>query len=180
MEILDVPGRDEPDVQAPEKDMLLGWLDYHRETVLAKVSGVDEESVRRAGVGSGTSLLGIVKHLALAEHYWFPFNFAGICLIDPQPDARSCPCGLPWPNEPESWTVARDESTEHIVATYREACARSRAITAEASLDELARGPENKRDYTLRWIVTHMIEETARHNGHLDILREQIDGAIGV
>lgn len=175
---MDVTERREPGVQASEREMLDEWLDFHRATILAKIDGLDDPALRRPGVGSGTSLLGIVKHLALAEHHWFEWAFAGQCPDSGEGDR--CSCGLPWPNGPGGWTIAPDETTEQIVEMYAAMCARSRELTAGASLDDQAQGPPSKRQHTLRWIVTHMIEETARHNGHADILREQIDGSVGV
>jgi uncharacterized damage-inducible protein DinB len=177
MFILDIPGRHQPDSLASEKEMLDGWLDYHRHTIVAKVRGVDDEALRRAMVPSGTSLLGLLKHLALAEHHWFGRAFAGTC--EDGPEASTCPCGLPWPNGPGAWTIAPEETTDHIIEMYLTKCERSRALTTSASLDDRARGPRDKQHFTLRWILTHMIEETARHNGHADILRELIDGETG-
>jgi uncharacterized damage-inducible protein DinB len=159
--------RTDPPTVGPEKVMLEAFLDYHRATLLQKVSGVSDADLRRQLVPSLTTLLGLVKHLAYVERSWFQIVFAGEDLPvpwtkdDPDPDFR----------------IASGETTEEILALYREQVARSRAITAAASLDDLARSPG--RECTLRWIMVHMIEETARHNGHADILRELIDGATG-
>jgi uncharacterized damage-inducible protein DinB len=166
--------RREPATDADEKAMLCGWMDFHRATILMKIDGLDDESLRRSLVPSGTSLLGLVKHLALAEHYWFTQIFDGS-------DA-----GLGRPNDPDvDWRIHEGESTDDIVSLYLESCERSRRVIATASLDDHAkwgtitnrRGPASV--FTLRWILTHMIEETARHNGHADILREQLDGVTG-
>lgn len=163
--------RAEPAFIATEKDMLTGWLDFCRATILRKIDGLDDADVRLPLVGSGTSLLGILRHLAFAESYWFGQVFAG----DPERLARFAPGD----------ELPADDSAERVVACYVEACERSRDIVDAAELDDLAcgvvanrRGPASQ--FTLRWIVTHMIEETARHNGHADILREQIDGKTGV
>lgn len=153
--------------------MLCGWMDFHRATILLKIDGLDDGALRKSLVPSGTSLVGLVKHLTLAEHYWFTQIFAG-------EDA-----GLPRPNSEADWQIGEGESIDEITSLYREQCARSREIVEGASLDEHAkwgsvtnrRGPSSI--FTLRWILTHMIEETARHNGHADILREQLDGATG-
>lgn len=167
--------RREPETDLDEKSTLCGWMDFHRATILLKLQGLDDVSLRQSLVPSGTSLLGLVKHLALAEHYWFTQIFDG-------GDA-----GLPRPNDPEAdWRVHDGESTEQIVNLYIESCDRSRRIVDRASLDDHAkwgkiknrRGPSSM--FTLRWILTHMIEETARHNGHADILRELLDGQTGV
>lgn len=167
--------RREPGTDLDEKSTLCGWMDFHRATILMKLEGLDDVSIRRRLVPSGTSLIGLVKHLSLAEHYWFTQIFAGS-------DA-----GLPRPNDPEAdWRVGDGESTEDVVNLYIASCDRSRRIVDGASLDDHAkwgkitnrRGPSSI--FTLRWILTHMIEETARHNGHADIVRELLDGQTGV
>lgn len=166
--------RIEPRVDAPEKEMLCGWLDFHRATILRKVDGAPDDALWRPMVDSGTSLLGLVKHLAFAEHYWFTEVFAGEPVL------------LPRPNGPEDFRVAEHETAEDVIDMYMAACDRSRRIVDVATLDEPGRGNvANRRSEggpfrpSLRWIVTHMIEETARHNGHADILREQVDGVTG-
>ena len=124
-------------------------------------------------VPSGTKLLGLVKHLAFVERYWFQQIFAG----------RECE--YPWTDEdPDAdFRIEPHETTQQIVDLYVGECAENRSIVASASLDELARGRKKANDprpgFNLRWILVHMIEETARHNGHADILREQIDGSTG-
>jgi uncharacterized damage-inducible protein DinB len=160
--------RTEPALDASEKDMLCGWMDFHRATLLRKLEGLDEQDVRRPLVASGTSLLGIVNHLAFAEDYWFGQVFAG----EPEELPRTEP------------GQELDEPSLDIIALYELTCARSRVIVQNAELGDHARGSvPNRRGpasgFTLRWILTHMIEETARHNGHADILREQIDGTVG-
>jgi len=169
------PHRVEPPIDAPEKQMLCGWLDFHRATILRKVDDAPEDALWRPMVTSGTSLLGLVKHLAFAEHYWFTEVFAGE------------PALLPRPNSAEDFVARPGESDDDVVDMYLDACARSRAIVDGAQLDDTGRGNvANRRTAgepfrpTLRWIVVHMIEETARHNGHADILREQIDGTTGL
>lgn len=159
--------RVDPPTVGPDKVMLEAFLDYHRATLLWKVSGLSDADLRRRLVPSLTTLLGMVKHLAYVERWWFQMVFAGEDLP------------VPWTKQdPDAdFRVEPDETTESILAFYHQQVARSRAITATASLDDLARSPG--RDCALRWIMIHMIEETARHNGHADILRELIDGATG-
>ena len=156
-----------PPAVGSEKVLLEAFLDYQRATLLWKVSGLSEADLRRRLVPSLTTLLGMVKHLAYVERWWFQMVFAGEDL--PAPWTKQDPDA--------DFRVEPDETTASILAFYHEQVARSRAITAMASLDDLARSPG--RDCTLRWIMMHMIEETARHNGHADILRELIDGATG-
>ena len=148
--------------------MLGAWLDFHRATLLMKIDGVGDGELRRPMTQSGTNLLGMVKHLAYVERWWFQEVFAG----------RSM--DYPWTDEdPDAdWRVESHETTGEIVALYRNECDESHAILRENLLDDLARHP-GRSDFTLRWIALHMIEETARHNGHADILREMIDGSTG-
>lgn len=147
---------------------LTAFLDYQRETVLWKVDGVSDEDARRAMVPSGTSLAGIVKHLAFVERFWFQKVFAGR------------PADFPWSeDEPDAdWAVGEWESLEGLTRFYREEAAVSRKIAEEASsLKRRSADPDVR--VNLRWILLHMIEETARHAGHADILRELIDGSTG-
>ncbi|MFN2388077.1 MAG: DinB family protein [Actinomycetota bacterium] len=156
-------------VAGTEKEVLAGFLDHYRRTMLDICEGVSEEDLRRPMVPSGTSLLGIVKHLAYVERGWFqehvanePFDypFDG---SDPEADLR----------------IEENETAAEIFDLYRAACARSREALDAASLDDLIQKPDRRADYNVRWVVVHMIEETARHAGHADILREQIDGKTG-
>ncbi len=163
--------RPEPPSLGGERDMLAGFLDFHRATLLWKLEGLDDEQLRRAMVPSGTSLLGLVKHLAYVERSWFQGVWAGQEVT------------FPWtPEDPDAdWRIEPDETTEDVLALYRGECDRSREIVAATtSLDEAVTHPR-RREWTMnrRWILVHMVEETARHVGHADILREQLDGATG-
>jgi uncharacterized damage-inducible protein DinB len=160
--------RPEPPLLAGEAETLAGFLDFHRATLLWKLEGLDDEQLRRAMVPSGTSLLGLVKHLAYVERWWFQQVWAGQEVT------------YPWTDEdPDAdWRVEPTETTAEILALYNGESDRSREIVAAASsLDEIAKHPRRERNR--RWILVHMIEETARHNGHADILREQLDGTVG-
>jgi uncharacterized damage-inducible protein DinB len=160
--------RPEPPYTAGEADTLQGFLDFHRATLLWKLEGLDDEQLRRPMVPSGTSLLGMVKHLAYVERWWFQQVWGGQEV------------SYPWTDEdPDAdWRVEPNDTTEAVLALYRGECDRSREIVAAApALDELANHP--RRQLSRRWILVHMVEETARHNGHADILREQLDGATG-
>ena len=159
--------RPEPPYLGDEDQTLVGFLDFHRATLLWKLEGLDDEQLRRPMVPSGTSLLGMVKHLAYVERWWFQQVWAGreatYPFTDEDPDA--------------DWRVEPSETTADILALYRGECDASREIVAAASLDEVAHHP--RRKLSRRWILVHMIEETARHNGQADILREQLDGVTG-
>ncbi|WP_034261483.1 DinB family protein [Actinospica robiniae] len=149
-----------------EKAVLLSFLNYLRGTIAAKAESATEPGARTAGVPSGTNLLGLIKHLTAAELNWFVRGFAGV-------DVAPADLGM---------DVAADESAADILAAYRAATARANeVIEAAPSLEARAvRGTGRTLEaHMLRWIVIHLIEETARHAGHADILREQLDGSIG-
>jgi uncharacterized damage-inducible protein DinB len=166
--------RVDPPRQVGEQQTLESFLDYYRDTILWKVSGMSNEELRKAIVPSGWSCLGMVKHLAYVERNWFRVRFAG---------ERDLP--VPWTDEdPDAdFRIEPEETTDQILQFYRNEFERSRSIAASASLDDLAaewpadRPPEKRPN--LRWIYVHMIEETARHAGHLDVVRELIDGTTG-
>ncbi|MDQ3532926.1 MAG: DinB family protein [Actinomycetota bacterium] len=159
--------RVDPPAAAPELVMLTAWLDFHRATLLRRLEGLDDVDLRRPLVPSGTSLLGIVKHLAYVERWWFCIVFAGQQL------------DVPWTDEdPDAdWRIEPDDTTEEVITLYGREIARTRTCTEGAGPDDVARYPNSAK--TLRWIMMHMIEETARHNGHADIIRELIDGITG-
>ncbi|MEU3605967.1 DinB family protein [Streptomyces sp. NPDC035033] len=155
-----------PGEDSEEKATLLAFLDYLREAVAAKARGIDDARGRAAAVPSGTSLLGLVKHLTAAEHYWFVWAFEGADV--PQPDL--------------GMELGPDDDGERLLAAYREAVAHSDAIARRCpDLDTPCARPAGKASATrsLRWVLVHMIEETARHAGHADIIREQLDGSVG-
>ena len=144
-----------------ERDVLLGFLDYLRESVAAKVQGAPEPQVRTPGVESGTNLLGLVNHLLNVER----FIFLGEQVTD-------------WP---ATFHAAPDSTIESLTAEYRSVTTRANAaIEACADLESpCARPVRQGEPPSMRWALVHMIEETARHAGHMDILRELIDGATG-
>jgi hypothetical protein len=145
-----------------EKDVLLGFLDYLRDSVIAKTHGVPEPQIRAPGVTSGTNLLGLVKHLTHVERHWL----LGHSISD---------WGATFRPEPH-------ESADDILLAYRETAARANEVIATCP-DLATAGPRPGGRPgpapSLRWTLTHLIEETGRHAGHADILRELIDGATG-
>ena len=159
-----------PPLHGGEREQLNAWLDLHRATLLTKLEGLDDEQLRRPMVPSNVSLLGLVKHLTAVEHGWFVVGFAQtgephMFSTEEDPDA--------------DFRIEPDETTDGIVEGYLRACERSRDIAAAASsLDDTFERP-GRGTIDLRWILLHMIEETARHNGHADIIRELIDGVTG-
>ncbi|WP_411148188.1 DinB family protein [Streptomyces sp. A30] len=150
-----------------EKETLRASLDRHRDAVLWKLEGLDDEQLRRPVTPSGTNLLGLVKHLGSVEYGWFVGAFGGE--VEPL-----------WFDPYEDMMVGEDEPTSRITDFYgRARTAADRTISA-LSLDEQGRPAWREDDsVSLRWVLVHMIEETARHAGHMDILRELIDGATG-
>jgi uncharacterized damage-inducible protein DinB len=158
---------------ADERATLEAFLDLYRETIKRKVRGVSEEDAVRRLVPSATTLAGIVKHLRWVELGWFQRVLAGRPPEDLPP--------VPWTDQdPDAdFRLEPGETLARVIAEYDQECARSRAVAAEHSLDDT--GTHRRLgQVSLRWIYVHMIEETARHAGHADILREQIDGTTGV
>ena len=149
--------------------MAVAWLQRLRDTIMCKLDGLDEEQVRQTHAPSSLTLLGLIKHLTDVERTWFRERFAG---EDP-PNADA------WSAE-RSWRIEPDDTTASIVAAYRAECAASdRIVQAHGPDDIAARTPPHREGVTLRWILMHMVQETARHVGHADLLRESIDGATG-
>lgn len=149
-----------------EKDSLYVALDRHRDVVLWKLDGLDDEALRRPLTPSGTSLLALVKHLATVEYGWFCATFG----------RESEPFWFD--TGTEDMTVAPDESTADILAFYARARAAADLAVHEIALEGTGTSSRG-RTVTMRWVLIHMIEETARHAGHMDILRELTDGATG-
>ncbi|MEX1004098.1 MAG: DinB family protein [Acidimicrobiia bacterium] len=162
-----------PPTTADEITTLTTFLDYFREVVVHKLEGVEEPGLRAVLVPSpGTTLGGIIHHLAHVERWWFQQVYGGADL------------GNPWSgDDPDAdFRVPPDATAESLIAFYRECCARSREIVDDQpDLDRAVKRPGSTsgRMFSLRWILVHMIEETARHAGHLDLLRETWDGAVG-
>ena len=167
--------RVDPPLRGGEIETLTAFLDFLRGTIVVKCRGLSQEQLGSPLPPSTMTLAGILKHLALVEDWWFRNNFAGQGMghwdavdFDSDPD---------W-----EWRTAADDEPAELLREYEAACARSRAIVAAAtSLDQLSaatRG-DGGEQWSLRWIVVHMIEETGRHAGHADLLREAIDGQTG-
>ena len=170
----DADGLDELDGPDDEAQALRHFLDYQRSAVLAIVDGLDEEAWHRPIVPSGWTPAGLVEHLGGAERHWFQ----GVVLgrVDE----------LPWdegrPDYDPDMALTCERPSADIVAYYREQCTRSDAVLDAVPLTAAPRGKHNGPDEedqppNVRWVVLHMIEETACHSGHLDIAREMADGA---
>jgi uncharacterized damage-inducible protein DinB len=154
-----------PRVDAGELDTALAFLSFARHCVLKKADGLSDEQLRRALVDSGTSILGLVQHLAEAERYWFGYHLVGAA----------------WNTEQDhGMAVPADRDAADVLRDYRATIEDSdRAIRAVADPDARFAVPVEGNRHTLRWVLAHMTSETARHAGHADILREQLDGTTG-
>ena len=154
---------------ADERTMLDAWLEFHRATLLMKCSGLDEKQLKlRAAEPSTLSLLGLVRHMTEVERGWFRRRIAGesgdtagpIYYTDERPD--------------DDFDALDDTEVMLVFDRYMREVEACRRAAAGVSLDTVV------GDYSVRWIMTHMIEEYARHNGHADLVRERIDGSTGV
>ncbi|MEH0468822.1 DinB family protein [Streptomyces sp. B21-097] len=162
-----------PALNADERTMLEGWLDYHRQTLARKCEGLSDAQLRTASVPpSELSLMGLVRHMADVERSWFRRVLVGdgaepIHYSDTDPDGEF------HLTDADTWAQAH--------ATWQAEIEVARRHAADFALDDLSRGRSRFTDepFSLRWIYTHMIEEYARHNGHADLIRERIDGATG-
>jgi uncharacterized damage-inducible protein DinB len=178
MTVLDEQGRPEPPLAADETATLLGFLDYQRATLAWKCAGLDAAGLNTKVAASTMTLGGMLKHMALVEQGWFWRTLHGRDRLPPW-DV------VDWEADPDwDWHSAALDSPEQLRRLWQESVTRSRGCVSEAmasgGLDQLAR--RTLRDGTavsLRWILCHMIEEYARHNGHADLIRESIDGETG-
>ncbi len=152
---------------ANERRTLESFLDDYREILVRKVSGLSDTDARRSLVTSGTTVGGLVKHLRWAEYGWFDQ------LLQERSDDNRRVRQRSWEFE-----FQPGETLPTLIAEYQAQCEESRRIAAQYPLDHVV--PHRWLEaVSLRWIYVHMIEETARHTGQLDILREQLDGATG-
>lgn len=157
-----MPDQKPPRSVGGERETLQALLQYLRDSMVRKVSGVDEVAARRSPVGSGTTLLGLTRHLTHAESLWILQRFAG--RDDALPDG----------------SVRPDDTLAGAVDAYRANWERVDSVVASAaSLDQPCQAIGDGAPANLRWVLMHLLEETARHAGHADILRELIDGQTG-
>lgn len=147
---------------ADERTTLLALLNYQRESLVGKISDLDAPTATAVPAPSGTTLLWLVQHMAQAETLWVVHRYLG------GPPREDDPGAIP------SGTV------DHAIAEYRRAAHRTDAVVTSAeSMDQLCATTGTESPVTLRWVIAHLLEETARHAGHADILREMTDGETG-
>ena len=154
---------------AGEREMYQGWLDFHRGTLLWKGAGLTDDQLKTASVSpSSMTLIGLLRHMAEVERWWFRTKAAGL----PLPDLYS-------PDEEPDGDFGNvaDAVVEQDVAAFTAECLAADEAVRQMSLDDTFDGRNGP--ISLRWVYVHMIEEYARHNGHADLLRERIDGATG-
>ena len=156
-----MPDQKPPRLAGSEAETLRALLQYQRDSLVRKVADLDDTAVVRSPVGSGTSLLWLTKHMARAEITWVLYRFAGQDVVIPD-DAP----------QPGDLLAA-------AVDFYQSTWPRVDAVAFAAPLDQLCRRTDADPPVSLRWVLMHLLEETARHAGHADILRELIDGQIG-
>ena len=160
----------EPPYVLSEREMLEGWLEFHRSTLLFKCEGLDDESRKNRPVPTSVlSLHGLVRHMAEVERSWFRRTL------------------LRQPETPPIWYDPEIEDSEMIpldhavweddLAAWQAECEASRRAAAAHELEDT--GLRSGHPCSLRWIYNHMIEEYARHNGHADLIRELVDGEVG-
>ena len=167
--------RTDPPQTGPELDQLTRVLDHQRETILRKADGLTKEQLAQALPTSSLTLGGLLNHLALVEDSWLRVRFSGL------PDDELW-AGIDWDADPDhEFRTAVDLQPAELRRRYEQACARSREVVAGAeSLDQVSVATrQNGLHFDLRWVLLHLIEETARHAGHADLLREAIDGITG-
>jgi len=155
-------------------ELLLGYLDYYRATVVRKLTGLDDEALRTSRLPSGWAPLELLQHLAFMERRWVEWGFAGQDVPDPWGDTDL---------EADRWAVSSDESLETVSTRLRSIGDRTREIAGGVDLTRRApAGPRfepGEDPPALAWILLHVLQEYARHAGHLDVARELLDGTVG-
>ncbi len=165
--------RDEPGRYSTDpKELLLDYLDYYREVVAAKIDGLSAQEMTTSRLPSGWSPLELLRHLVYMERRWLRWGFGAEQVVDPHGDV----------DDRDRWRTGPDDTVESLLDALREGGAATRAIVEAAQLsDSAAVGGRfvSAPTPTLLWILTHVLQEYARHAGHLDITRELIDGSTG-
>ncbi|MBJ7594829.1 MAG: DinB family protein [Candidatus Dormibacteraeota bacterium] len=157
--------------EADERATLTAFLDWQRATLMRKCEGLSDEQLReRAAPPSTLSLLGLVRHMADVERWWFRINLTG----EPVDQRYSTD-----EDEDGDFDNLDADDVATVLAHWQAECERARAIVASHSLEDKGKNRDTGRVMSLRWTLLHMIEEYSRHNGHADLLRQRIDGAVG-
>lgn len=174
---IDEQGRPEPPIAADEVETLVGFLEFQRATFEWKCAGLDATGLNTSVAASSMTLGGMLKHMVLVEDQWFSWVLHAQNEWSPW-DTVDWDADKDW-----DWRSAADDTPEQLRTMWRDSVERARARVDEALADggmaRLADDSRHGAPPSLRWIVTHMIEEYARHNGHADLIRESIDGETG-
>lgn len=170
----DEQGREPPPRNASEDETLLSFLEWQRATFAWKTGGVDAAGMNKALSPSKLTLGGLVKHVALVEDWWFSHRFAG---LDEHEPWRSVDFDV----DPDwEFRTSAEDSPAELRSMWEANVARSREAVAGKQMGSLSQGSNSPGvPFTLRWVVLHMIEEYARHLGHADLIRENVDGLVG-
>ena len=154
------------------REILLQQLGYYRATLVAKLDGLTDDQLTKSILPSGWSPLGLLKHLVFVERRWMQWGFEAEQIPDPWGDHD--------PNS-EGWLVTPEDSVPDLTARLDAIAARTEAVVRTADLVDRARlgGRFASNPPTLGWILAHLLQEYARHVGHLDVVRELIDGSVG-
>lgn len=179
-EVIDEQGRPEPPVAQDEVATLLGFLDFQRATLEWRCRGLDDDQLRVALPPTSMTLGGMLKHLAYVEDAWFTEVVAGEAAPKPW-------SSVDWTSDPDwEWRSSAADSGQELRTLWAECVGRSRDVVSRqlgqdpaAALGETHLRWSGKVRVSLRWVLVHMIEEYARHNGHADLIRESIDGQTG-
>ena len=169
--------RQDPPPTGTEVELLLGYLDYHRDTLRMKTEGLDARQLDTPLPPSDLTLGGMLKHLAMVEEWWFA------CVLHGH-EAREPWASVDWrADEDWDWHSASDDSPEELRALLDGHVADSDRLLAlaleQGDLDQLAQRKTHGERVSLRYILIHMIEEYARHNGHADLILQAVDGSVG-
>ncbi len=173
--------RTDPPHAASEAETLVGFLDYHRDTLRLKTEGLDAAQLDQRLEPSTMTLGGLLKHMSYVEDWWLNQVFAN----NPAPEPWA---SVDWKTDGDwDWHSAADDTPEQLRALYDETIATSDRVMHDAfahpsALESLSRRTfrsDPSRTHNLRWILMHLLEEHARHNGHADLIRESIDGSVG-
>jgi uncharacterized damage-inducible protein DinB len=179
-QVFDPGSRVDPPLHGDEVATLRAFLDYHRDTLRWKCSGLTQEQLAVQLPPSDLTLGGIMKHVALVESYWFEVTYAGGVYLPPYDP-------VPWAEDDYDYEfrTAKDDTPQQLFDLFDEAVRRADAVIEEAltkgGLEQPSArvGRRTGSTFSLRWILVHMIEEYARHNGHADLIRQSIDGQLG-
>ncbi|WP_029288295.1 DinB family protein [Cellulomonas sp. HZM] len=173
------PARVDPPLSGSEAETLLGFLEFHRATLLTKCGGLTDEQLRQTLPPSTITLGGLLKHLALVEDNWTSEVLLGSDALEPW-------ASVDWSADRDwEWNSAAQDTGAELLALYATSVERSRRIVDDAlasgGLDQLSvrESRHHGGRFSLRWILVHLVEEYARHNGHADLVRESIDGSTG-